>query len=46
MQAYPLYHTSGEVAEIISTPGMERVARFLAYYIAEASAASGEALAR
>ena len=46
MQAYPLYHTSGEVREIISTPGMERMARFLAYYITEASGASGEALAR
>lgn len=44
MQAYPLYHTSGEVAEIISTPGMERMARFLAFYIAEASGASTVAL--
>ena len=40
MQAYPLYHTSGEVTEIISTPGMERMARFLAFYIDEASALS------
>ena len=45
MQAHPLYHTSGEVAQIISTPGMERMARFLAFYITEASTASAEALA-
>lgn len=35
MQAPPLYHTSGEVAEVISTPGMERMARFLAWFVGE-----------
>lgn len=35
MQAPPLYHTSGEVAEAISTPGLERIARFLAYFLRE-----------
>src|SRR3989338_6864269 len=30
MQAPPLYHTSGEVLEAISEPGLERMARFLA----------------
>lgn len=35
MQANPLYHTSGEVAEVISTPGLERMARFLAFFIRE-----------
>jgi hypothetical protein len=33
MQAPPLYHTSGEVLEAISEPGLERIARFLAYFI-------------
>ena len=27
MQASPLYHTSGEVLEVISTPGLERATR-------------------
>ncbi len=35
MQAPPLYHTSGEVLETISTPGLERIARFLAFFIKE-----------
>ncbi len=35
MQAPPLYHTSGEVAEIISVPGLERMARFMAFFIEE-----------
>jgi len=39
MQAPPLYHTSGEVADVISTPGLERVSRFLAYFIKEVSKA-------
>ena len=29
MQAPPRYHTSGEVVEVVSTPGLERIARFL-----------------
>ncbi len=33
MQAPPLYHTSGEVVEVISTPGLERIARFLAFFL-------------
>ena len=33
MQAPPLYHTSGEVAEAISVPGMERMARFMAWFV-------------
>lgn len=33
MQAPPLYHTSGEVLDAISTPGLERMARFLAYFL-------------
>ena len=33
MQAPPLYHTSGEVLEVISVPGMERMARFMVYFV-------------
>jgi len=33
MQAPPLYHTSGEVIEAISEPGLERMARFLAFFV-------------
>ncbi len=32
MQAPPLYHTSGEVLDVISTPGLERTARFLVFF--------------
>jgi hypothetical protein len=35
IQAPPLYHTTGEVLDVISTPGLERMARFLAYFITE-----------
>lgn len=39
MQAPPLYHTSGEVVEVVSTPGLERMARFLAFFVREADGA-------
>jgi hypothetical protein len=42
MQAPPLYHTSGEVLDVISTPGLERMARFLAFFLKEAAAAARE----
>jgi hypothetical protein len=35
MQAPPLYHTTGETLGVISVPGLERVARFFAYFIKE-----------
>lgn len=35
MQAPPLYHTSGEVLEVISEPDLERIARFFAFFINE-----------
>ena len=38
MQAPPLYHTSGEVTEVISLPGMERMARFVAYFVKQVDA--------
>lgn len=33
MQAPPLYHTSGEDIDAISKPGLERMARFLAFFV-------------
>jgi hypothetical protein len=39
MQAPPLYHTTGEVFAVISEPGLERVARFLAHFVKEADKA-------
>jgi hypothetical protein len=40
MQAPPLYHTTGEVLEVISEPGLERIARFLADFVNAADRAS------
>lgn len=37
IQAPPLYHTTGEVLDVISTPGLERMARFLAYFVGQVS---------
>jgi hypothetical protein len=39
MQGTPMYHTTGEVLELISTPGLERMARFMAYFVKEVSRA-------
>jgi len=39
MQAPPLYHTTGEVLDVISAPGLERIARFLASFVGAADAA-------
>ena len=33
----PMYHTSGDVAETISVPGLERAARFFSFFVTEAS---------
>lgn len=35
----PLYHASGDVLETISVPGLERAARFYAYFASEAAKA-------
>ncbi len=35
MQAPPLYHTTGETLAAISTPGLERIARFFAHFVKE-----------
>ena len=40
MQAPPLYHTTGEVLDVISAPGLERIARFLAGFVTAASRAA------
>jgi hypothetical protein len=45
MQAPPLYHTSGEVLDVISTPGLERVARFIAFFLKETNKAPREQFA-
>ncbi len=39
IQAPPLYHTTGETLDVISTPGLERIARFLAYMVKEVAKA-------
>jgi hypothetical protein len=33
----PMYHTSGDVADTISVPGLERAARFFAFFVTEVS---------
>jgi hypothetical protein len=35
IQTNPLYHSSGETIDVISTPGLERVARFTAHFVKE-----------
>lgn len=43
IQGPPMYHTTGEVLEMVSTPGMERMARFMAFFLKEvARAAAGQ----
>ena len=42
--ASPVYHTSGDVLDTISTPGLERAARFHAHVIAEAADAQRQQL--
>jgi hypothetical protein len=42
MQAPPLYHTTGEVLDVISAPGLERIARFLASFVSSVDRAPRE----
>lgn len=35
----PMYHTSGDVLDSISVPGLERAARFYAYFVADVAKA-------
>ncbi|OGT74077.1 MAG: hypothetical protein A3H44_13110 [Gammaproteobacteria bacterium RIFCSPLOWO2_02_FULL_57_10] len=44
IQGNPLYHTNGDMLETISTPGLERVARFMAYFIEQIGVAPREQL--
>jgi hypothetical protein len=44
MQGPPMYHTTGEVLDMVSTPGLERMARFMAYFLKEASRAPAAAI--
>ncbi len=39
IQAPPLYHTTGEGLDVISTPGLERIGRFLSYFITDVAKA-------
>jgi hypothetical protein len=36
----PMYHTSGDTLETISVPGLERAARFYAYFVSDVAKAS------
>jgi hypothetical protein len=40
----PMYHTSGDTLDTISTPGLERAARFYAFFINEAAKLPKDAL--
>jgi hypothetical protein len=40
----PMYHTSGDVLDTISTPGLERAARFYTYFVIEVAKASRSAI--
>jgi hypothetical protein len=40
----PMYHTSGDVLDTISVPGLERAARFYAYFVDEAAKTPRDAL--
>ncbi len=42
MQAPPLYHTTGEVLDVISTLGLERMARFLVFFVSAVDRAPRE----
>jgi len=42
MQAPPLYHTTGEVLDVISAPGLERIGRFLAFLVSAVDKAPRE----
>jgi hypothetical protein len=44
MQAPPLYHTTGEVLDVISEPGLERIARFLAHLVGQSDKAPAKAI--
>jgi Zn-dependent M28 family amino/carboxypeptidase len=44
IHAGPMYHTSGDTLDTISTPGLERAARFYAFFVNEVASAERTAL--
>jgi len=44
IQGPPMYHTTGEVLEMVSAPGLERMARFMAWYVKEVSRAPASSI--
>ncbi len=42
MQGPPMYHTTGEVLEMVSEPGLERMARFTAWFVERVSEVEAE----
>jgi hypothetical protein len=44
IHAGPMYHTSGDTLDTISTPGLERAARFYAYFVSEIAKVDRNAL--
>ncbi len=40
----PMYHTSGDVADTISVPGLERAARFFSFFVTESAKTRREAI--
>jgi hypothetical protein len=44
MQGPPLYHSTGEVLEMVAPSGLERMARFMAFFVEEVSRAPTAAL--
>jgi hypothetical protein len=44
IHAGPMYHTSGDTLDTISTPGLERAARFYAFFVGETVKAERTAL--
>jgi Zn-dependent M28 family amino/carboxypeptidase len=44
IHAGPMYHTSGDTLESISTPGLERAARFYAFFVTEVTKADRSVL--
>ena len=44
IHAGPMYHTSGDTLDTISTPGLERAARFYAFFVSEVTKTDRRAL--
>jgi hypothetical protein len=44
IHAGPMYHTSGDTLDTISTPGLERAARFYAFFVSETAKTDRSAL--